>query len=600
MKFNGFGFSGYRSIGDELVKIAPLKKINLIIGQNNSGKSNIITFLKKHLSPLHKRVRNSPQTNPSFSEIDRHLPSKSGRTRVAFPLRPEGEELETYLDQKLPNGPNYGSDDRLHRSLLTKMVTSKPLLKNDVYAWFVYESPTLNGKYELSIPSSINEVLKEDEWRQLWARLTDRMIRNAPHMSAMIPDVIDKLPPLPDHIPPIEFIPAIRKIGKAETKPDDYSGLGIIERLAKIQHPDREQQSLKKDFASINRFLKTVLENEETTIEIPRKEDTILVHMDGKTLPLSSLGTGIHEVIIIAAAATLLKESILCIEEPELHLHPLLQRKLIKYLSENTSNQYIFTTHSAHLLDIDGAEVFHVKYADGATTVDAISTTKEKSNICHDLGYKASDLLQANCVIWVEGPSDRIYINHWLKSIDESLVEGIHYSIMFYGGRLFSHLSGEDKEDLDDNFEDFISVRKLNRNACIVFDSDKDSPRKHLTKTKKRLQKEFDKGPGFAWVTEGREIENYIAPEILEECIQAVHPSAKKIIEKSKWSNLLNYRMNYRKKKTSKNRPADKVKVARRYVDNYPTDLNVFDLNKIMNKLKIFIHDSNGMNKETP
>ena len=38
----GFGFSGYRSFGNELTKIAPLRKVNLIIGKNNTGKSNIV------------------------------------------------------------------------------------------------------------------------------------------------------------------------------------------------------------------------------------------------------------------------------------------------------------------------------------------------------------------------------------------------------------------------------------------------------------------------------------------------------------------------------------------------------------------------------
>jgi len=33
MLLRGFGFSGYRSFGDELTKISPLRKVNLIIGQ---------------------------------------------------------------------------------------------------------------------------------------------------------------------------------------------------------------------------------------------------------------------------------------------------------------------------------------------------------------------------------------------------------------------------------------------------------------------------------------------------------------------------------------------------------------------------------------
>ncbi len=43
MQLKGFGFSGYRSFGNELAKIFPLKKVNLIIRKNNIGKSNIIS-----------------------------------------------------------------------------------------------------------------------------------------------------------------------------------------------------------------------------------------------------------------------------------------------------------------------------------------------------------------------------------------------------------------------------------------------------------------------------------------------------------------------------------------------------------------------------
>jgi AAA15 family ATPase/GTPase len=38
------------------VVIAPLKKINLIIGKNNSGKSNIINFLAKGLPEIVNKI----------------------------------------------------------------------------------------------------------------------------------------------------------------------------------------------------------------------------------------------------------------------------------------------------------------------------------------------------------------------------------------------------------------------------------------------------------------------------------------------------------------------------------------------------------------
>ena len=46
----GFGFSNCKSFGDRLCRVAPLRKVNLIIGQNNVGKSNIVNFLNEQLT----------------------------------------------------------------------------------------------------------------------------------------------------------------------------------------------------------------------------------------------------------------------------------------------------------------------------------------------------------------------------------------------------------------------------------------------------------------------------------------------------------------------------------------------------------------------
>ncbi|ELI6425893.1 AAA family ATPase [Vibrio harveyi] len=588
MLLNGFGFSGYRSFGDHLTKIAPLKKVNFIIGKNNIGKSNIINFLNEQYPHWKHLVesRNAPQLRHtsrqhndfSFEETDKHISNSAYKFRISFPIL--NNEIEEYIKSITTN--RQGS----LKKIIDQLVDEKGTL------WFTYESSSPKSNFIFSNPLSSEELLNimdSREWHSLWNDITSRSGGSIQHH--WIPEVMERIQTIPKKSPAVEVIPAIRKVGNSGSSASDFSGEGIIERLAKIQNPPLQQLSDKTKFAAINDFVQDVLGNKSAQIEIPYERDMILVHMDGKTLPLESLGTGVHEVVILAAAATLLTETIICVEEPELHLHPLLQKKLITYLANKTNNQYFFTTHSAHLLDAVEGEIFHVTQVNGESRVQAISSTKERASVCNDLGYKASDILQANCIIWVEGPSDRIYLNYWIKAKHPELIEGLHYSIMFYGGRLFSHLSALDNDEQAEVIEDFVSVRSLNRNSIIMFDSDKAKPQSRLTPTKKRLANEFNQGSGFTWVTKGREVENYLDFEQLEQSIQAVHTSASNITEKTIWSNLLKYK----KKNSNVERTANKVKVANHYVKHYKADFSKLDLNERVNQLCSFIKNTNDM-----
>src|SRR5262245_47383981 len=52
LRINGFGISRFRSFGDKEQFFGPLEKINIVIGENNSGKSNILRFIKRVYIPL--------------------------------------------------------------------------------------------------------------------------------------------------------------------------------------------------------------------------------------------------------------------------------------------------------------------------------------------------------------------------------------------------------------------------------------------------------------------------------------------------------------------------------------------------------------------
>lgn len=580
---HGVAIANYKGYGPEINFIGPFARFNFFIGANNSGKSSVLEMLVKHLQRvMTPQPIYSSTPRVDFDPADRHTSHPSNSPLVAMGF--VAEELMDVLERIAGTAFDYKQ---------VKCVAEEILLaysRNQL----VWVTRNEKGGFKAPIESmEPNESVLMAEGR-LRAAQRLRTIINSHHGGGSTPkQLLDELKNtiinnINTSLPPISLIPAIREISAKGEDFIDWSGRGLIEELMEHQAPDHGQREKSLKFEAINKFVRNVTNNESAKIRIPKSLQDILVEIDGKELPLKKLGTGIHEVIILASCCTMVSKQIVCIEEPEIHLHPLLQKRLIQYLENNTDNQYVIATHSASILDSVKGAVFHVGEKDSYSWVRSAASSAERFEICRDLGYKASDLLQSNCIIWVEGPSDRIYLNWWLGHLEPDLREGIDYSIMFYGGRLLSHLTGAE-EAVESEVQALIELRKLNRNCCVVIDSDKKNEDDVVNATKRRIVDEFREGRGMTWVTSGREIENYIQPENLSEALANVYPTRYGSRYKTgKFDNVLPFR----RSDGSIQKEVDKVGVAR-YLSRTVPDFTRHDLQARLNELAGLIRKAN-------
>jgi hypothetical protein len=505
--------------GNVVDTLGNLSKINIIVGENNSGKSRLI---RQILSA--KELRYSP-ADFDLSEVSGILEGLREKLRKHFRDRKISEDGVQAMIGALPKVERLSDGADLQKPFQELRTQVERLIGHVDRGWVgvTYTHDQLGKDLSRLISDSmtyrgkpLEEWLVTPKFKKIYIPIL-RGLASSPSM-----------PSSPDYYRQLVHDWYFKEDqGKFEIS----SGLSIY-NLVKANLLGNLTQ--RKRVHTFQEYLSQEFFDNKPVALIPSEASQMLTIKIGDELeqPIYNLGDGIQSIIVITFPLfQYTNENVLAfIEEPEQLLHPGLQRRLIQTFSTYPSfenYQFFLTTHSNHFLDItldfENISVFTIRKLFDDTKgeervpkflVENLSQGDQKA--LELLGVRNSSVFLSNCTIWVEGITDRHYFRHSLKLYHEHLHsngkpyfearEDYHYSFVEYAGNNLTHWSFLDCEEKP------IDVERLCGKLLLVLDRDSGKTERH-----KKLQEFL--GERYL-VLPRREIENLLLPEVLVQVIR--------------------------------------------------------------------------------
>ena len=296
--------------------------------------------------------------------------------------------------------------------------------------------------------------------------------------------------------------------GNCISKIDEKAPMDLsIEELQKLINYKTNNTSAKFTSSISERFAKNYQKGFKVNIKATSNIDksfSILTKLFDPVLnaevELSNVGAGVRSVYILSLLqsyqAISAKHTIFIIEEPELYLHPQLQKSMAKTLSEITeNNQVIFTTHSPIMLrEFSTQNIRKVKLDEERYCSIAENTTID--NVLKEIGYSSQDVLNTDFILFVEGQDDKCIVERILDKYYDIDLERLSVidtkscrTIGFYATLRFLEKTTMSDEfaiirDADTKSEDMVKEileNQLNSNLDSEFAS-KAISKTHITK----------------------------------------------------------------------------------------------------------------------
>ncbi|MFT6443665.1 MAG: putative ATPase [Crocinitomicaceae bacterium] len=536
----------YNEKNETLIKVPSISEVNLFLGKNNSRKSRFLRQLmqkKRHwlvdslilqgvqeIEEIYKKINtNLKKNHPNL--IDRDLWTKEQASSYRVTPTAKLIELELLLTNK-NRDVNFNID--LLKVKCTNLIRSVKEISDEAYN-LAFQDSIIALSNVLNYHLELTKILfpNNEKFEYIFIDLFKMKVA----VEKMEILELRKLTPSKIYIPSLRMARNItgnssnnyqtmlkddlkRKYYISESEElKIYDGLDYYDKILKLRNSEKKER---KKIDAFEEFISiTFFEGKSVDLvaDIDKKTIRLLIEGDEDRL-LHDLGDGIQNLLILLYPIFICEpETWIFIEEPELYMHPGMQSLFIQTLLTNKTIKkkklkFFIVTHSNHLLDVginNGGVSFYTFSNKGENSIIR-NTLSANSNILNELGVTNSSVLMSNCSVWVEGISDRLFINGLLKvlmreKLKLEFTEGYNYVFLEYAGNNLVHYDF-DKESESENIKSFFLTNK------IFLLSDKDGPNKDAKH--KQLEK-YDDGLNFRYQnTISKEIENLIPPKILK------------------------------------------------------------------------------------
>ncbi|MDA2925800.1 AAA family ATPase [Acidobacteria bacterium AH-259-G07] len=426
MKISRLHIENFRSIQGPLD--LDLSQVNALVGPNNTGKTNILLALQKFLGYRWLSVN-------MFDENDVYLRDPDRDIRIELDLDPPFEyqsikgadsvKIRTlvlnYTRYKIgvPKGQRRLDKGCLDPDGKTPMVLAKAPRKGEQH------------KYQplVGIPQEILDVLPII-FIGMKRELKDQLPNARYSMLRQLLEDVDADFRNPENV---STIVNDKGIETNEPRSQQFERLmGQAMSLLRTKEFEQLEQSIKKN-ALRQLGLDPVKDTDKLDFFFSPfssmdfyKSLKLFVREGEFSIDATELGGGVQNSLVMAILRAFeerrKKGAIFLIEEPEMYLHPQMQRSLYKTFREiSRTNQIIYTTHSPHFVTIpEYSEVILITKNDEGTQKQVSNLAIDevrREKIRKEMDPERNELFFAKKLILVEGDTEKLSLPEYAKKM---------------------------------------------------------------------------------------------------------------------------------------------------------------------------------------